>query len=114
MGLPKGMDTGSAWGRASAWGNNTTADGINMGRTHSKDAPYVGASETYSSRRTQDAGIEVNGTVYKVGQGVSHARFGEGVITRLQGSGPEAQVQINFSGVGTKTLVLGMAKLALV
>jgi len=71
----------------------------------------VGSSEGYSSRRTSDAGVEVNGRMFKVGQSVAHPKFGEGVIVSLMGSGQDAQVQVNFGGVGTKTLALAMAKL---
>jgi DNA helicase-2/ATP-dependent DNA helicase PcrA len=112
MGLAKGMDSTPAWGRSSAWIDSESADGVSMGRSRGKDVHgYVGAAETYSSRRTAPAGVEVNGKTYMVGQSVSHPRFGEGVIVHLQGAGLDAQVQINFSGSGTKTLALGVAKL---
>jgi len=112
MGLAKGMDTAPAWGRSSAWIDSESADGVSMGRSRGKDVHgYVGAAETYSSRRTAQAGVEVNGKTFMVGQSVAHPRFGEGVIVHLQGAGQDAQVQINFSGSGTKTLALGVAKL---
>jgi DNA helicase-2/ATP-dependent DNA helicase PcrA len=49
-----------------------------------------------------------------VGQGVRHARFGDGTIIGLAGGGIDAQAQIQFRDVGTKTLALGVAKLDII
>ncbi|MFZ5526958.1 MAG: UvrD-helicase domain-containing protein [Pseudomonadota bacterium] len=48
---------------------------------------------------------------FKVGQGVFHNKFGEGVILTLEGQGPDARVQVNFGRHGTKWLMLSVAKL---
>ena len=40
-----------------------------------------------------------------------HAKFGEGVVTQAEGSGERARVQIRFSNVGSKWLMLGIAKI---
>ncbi len=48
---------------------------------------------------------------YRVGQTVRHARFGEGVIIRLEGSGTDARARINFGAQGVKELLLAIAKL---
>jgi DNA helicase-2/ATP-dependent DNA helicase PcrA len=48
---------------------------------------------------------------FRVGQSVRHARFGEGVIVRLEGSGSDARAKINFGPQGLKELALGIAKL---
>ena len=47
-----------------------------------------------------------------VGQRVSHAKFGEGTVTDFEGQGSHARVQVQFSDVGSKWLVLAYAKLA--
>jgi DNA helicase-2/ATP-dependent DNA helicase PcrA len=47
----------------------------------------------------------------RIGQGVRHAKFGEGVVVRLQGSGNDARAQINFGAFGVKELLLSVAKL---
>jgi DNA helicase-2/ATP-dependent DNA helicase PcrA len=47
----------------------------------------------------------------KVGQNVSHAKFGVGVILAAEGSGERARVQVNFGKQGVKWLELGVAKL---
>ena len=41
-----------------------------------------------------------------------HAKFGEGVIVNLEGSGDDARVQVNFGVHGVKWLLLAVAKLA--
>ena len=51
---------------------------------------------------------------YKLGQGVSHAKFGEGVILQLEGAGAQERVQINFKQVGVKWLMLAYANLEIV
>jgi len=51
------------------------------------------------------------GVPYRVGQSVAHARFGEGVIVGIEGSGDDARVQINFGRQGMKWLALSVAKL---
>jgi DNA helicase-2/ATP-dependent DNA helicase PcrA len=48
---------------------------------------------------------------FRLGQRVLHAAFGEGVILRLRGEGDKVQVEVNFSGVGIKELMLGAANL---
>lgn len=70
--------------------------------SHKVSAPQYKAS-AYASPET------VNG-VY-VGQLVSHAKFGEGMITNLEGSGSHARVQVNFKREGSKWLVMAYANL---
>jgi DNA helicase II / ATP-dependent DNA helicase PcrA len=48
---------------------------------------------------------------YRIGQTVRHAKFGEGVVINLDGSGSDARAQINFGAVGMKWLALSIAKL---
>ncbi|MGR8941846.1 MAG: DNA helicase II [Gammaproteobacteria bacterium] len=48
---------------------------------------------------------------YKLGQRVSHAKFGEGVILQLEGQGAQERAQINFKGAGVKWLMLAYAGL---
>ncbi len=47
---------------------------------------------------------------WKVGQGVRHAKFGQGVVLAYEG-GSDARVQVNFRDAGTKWLALEYAKL---
>ena len=45
------------------------------------------------------------------GQAVFHAKFGEGVVVALEGSGADARAQVNFGRHGMKWLQLSLAKL---
>jgi len=47
----------------------------------------------------------------RVGQSVSHAKFGQGVIVSAEGRGADARVQVNFGSAGMKWLALEFAKL---
>ncbi len=48
---------------------------------------------------------------WRVGQNVSHPKFGSGVIVNCEGHGADARVQVRFSSCGTKWLALEYAKL---
>jgi len=54
---------------------------------------------------------ETDGHSFKVGQMLFHAKFGEGKVLALEGSGDDARIQINFPRHGLKWLALGIAKL---
>jgi DNA helicase-2/ATP-dependent DNA helicase PcrA len=47
----------------------------------------------------------------KIKQKVFHAKFGEGTVLTLEGTGDDARAQINFPRHGTKWLALSVAKL---
>ncbi len=47
-----------------------------------------------------------------VGMQVAHPKFGEGMVTSIEGHGEYARIQINFSNVGSKWLVLAYANLS--
>jgi len=59
---------------------------------------------SYQSKET------VNG-IY-IGQRVIHKKFGEGMVTNLEGSGSHARVQVNFEYEGSKWLVMAYANLS--
>ena len=75
---------------------------------HSVSSPQYRASQYgstgYQSKET------VNG-IY-VGQRVRHTKFGEGIVTNLEGSGSHARVQVNFEHEGSKWLVMAYANLS--
>jgi len=48
---------------------------------------------------------------WRIGQRVSHQKFGEGVVLDIKGGGADGQVQVNFKRAGTKWLALEYAKL---
>jgi len=51
------------------------------------------------------------GTGFRIGQTVMHARFGLGVIVNAEGGGNDARVHVNFGNAGMKWLALSVAKL---
>jgi DNA helicase-2/ATP-dependent DNA helicase PcrA len=46
-----------------------------------------------------------------LGQTVFHTKFGEGVVTVLEGLGADARAQVHFGRHGSKWLALAIAKL---
>ncbi|MEO7254179.1 MAG: UvrD-helicase domain-containing protein [Casimicrobium sp.] len=55
-----------------------------------------------------------NDSGFRIGQQVSHAKFGQGVIINADGSGKNIQVEVNFTEHGIKRLALEYAKLTAV
>lgn len=51
---------------------------------------------------------------FKLGQRVQHVKFGEGVILNFEGNGTQARVQVQFSQVGIKWLMINYAKLSII
>jgi len=49
--------------------------------------------------------------VFRLGQRVRHAKFGEGIVLKYEGSGANARIQVNFNDVGAKWLVAAYANL---
>ena len=60
--------------------------------------------------RPKPASLQSTGT-YKLGQRVSHDKFGEGVVLQMEGYGAQERVQINFKQAGVKWLMLAYANL---
>ena len=63
------------------------------------------------ARRPASAAAGGNGSGFRIGQNVAHARFGPGVVVALEGSGSDARAQIRFEQAGTKWLALSVARL---
>lgn len=87
-----------------AWGQ------ANWRRSDAYGRPSTGGI-TPRAPRSVTSGVSVGDKHFRIGQSVSHARFGEGIIIGLSGAGQDSQAQIQFRDVGTKTLALGVAKL---
>ena len=90
--------------------------GVSAARVNHGDAFGRRATGTISPRtpRGVTSGVTVGDKQFRIGQGVHHARFGDGTIIGLSGSGQDAQAQIQFRDVGAKTLALGIAKLDII
>ena len=59
----------------------------------------------------REAGFADTASPWRVGQSVTHPKFGAGVIINAEGRGSDARVQVNFDRHGTKWLALEFAKL---
>jgi DNA helicase II / ATP-dependent DNA helicase PcrA len=70
------------------------------------------AAPVANARRFGHAVVEDDPGV-KLGQQVSHARFGSGTVVEIEGAGAHARVQVNFDEAGSKWLVLAYANLSL-
>jgi DNA helicase-2/ATP-dependent DNA helicase PcrA len=68
------------------------------------DAPQAGANRIAQGFSHKDIG-------WRIGETVSHQKFGEGVIVNIEGSGGNARAHINFGRHGMKLLDLSIAKL---
>jgi DNA helicase-2/ATP-dependent DNA helicase PcrA len=60
------------------------------------------------------AASQPSGAIWRIGQRVFHQKFGEGVITGVEGGGTDGRVQVNFKHAGSKWLALEYAKLTAV
>ncbi|MBA4327363.1 MAG: DNA helicase II [Polaromonas sp.] len=108
-------------GFAQAYGGGSGA----WGATHSGagDARGGWAAAAFASRKTGGEAFasppvppQRNAPSHglKTGMEVFHAKFGEGRVMMLEGSGDDARAQINFTRHGVKWLALSVAKLTVV
>ncbi|MYM30966.1 UvrD-helicase domain-containing protein [Duganella sp. CY15W] len=72
------------------------------------EAPLVGSDNAIAQKFASKA---IAGSGWRIGESVAHAKFGEGVIVNIEGSGNNARAQINFGAAGMKVLDLSVAKL---
>jgi DNA helicase-2/ATP-dependent DNA helicase PcrA len=75
------------------------------GRTHRDDVIDAAINPT----RPAPSGADALGL--RVGDDVHHAKFGDGVITAIEGEGDKAEAVVHFAGVGEKRLLLAWAPL---
>jgi len=63
------------------------------------------------NHQRKGAPVTKNDSGFALGQRVHHAKFGEGTIINLEGSGEHSRLQVAFQGQGIKWLVAAYAKL---
>ncbi|MBN9430749.1 MAG: UvrD-helicase domain-containing protein [Burkholderiales bacterium] len=97
----EGFGGGARRGAASSFYGAASGTGI----ARDSDVGRLSSAEQRAAARF-DRGVK-----FRVGQNVAHAKFGEGVIVSLEGSGDDARVQVNFGRAGVKWLALSVAKL---
>jgi len=109
---PRNQGFGSGFAREyqSAWERGSGLKSmVGAGRV---DKPaYVAAPvpQTMKQAAAQKVAAEFGGL--RVGKGVFHTKFGEGMLLTLEGSGQDARAQVNFGRHGVKWLALSIAKL---
>ncbi|WP_339899700.1 DNA helicase II [uncultured Gilvimarinus sp.] len=85
-------------------------DEVRIKSTVSRPVRHQSPTQRKQARGTalSDSGSD---TGFRLGQRVSHKKFGAGIIVHFEGSGASTRVQINFDDAGTKWLVVQYAKL---
>ena len=102
----------ASWGGEPDWSSSGFGVRAGLGRA----APYPARTAPGTSVSVSPADVRLaskfdRGLSWRIGQSVAHARFGEGVILGIEGSGSDARVQVNFGKAGVKWLALSVAKL---
>ena len=80
---------------------------VNRQETLSISRPSLYSASTSRNNSTSPA----SDTLFALGQGITHPKFGEGVILNYEGQGANTRVQVNFKRAGSKWLVLQYARL---
>jgi len=85
-------------------------------RSMALDAParrqaHSDNKDTYFPKKEAVAFARREGPGFRIGQNVTHPKFGAGVIVDAEGDGTDARVQVNFGGQGVKWLAVAVAKL---
>ncbi|MES1980606.1 MAG: UvrD-helicase domain-containing protein [Pseudomonadota bacterium] len=117
---PKNQGFGSGLGSmgrgGSAWGDDAGSGGGRKDWASSVFSSRTGASGTSERFANPPVPEQRNGPAHglKAGMNVFHAKFGEGRVQMLEGSGDDARAQINFTRHGVKWLALSVAKLTVV
>ena len=75
-----------------------------------KSVSSTGGYAPAAPKSRMEESVSVGGL--RIGQTVSHIKFGTGMVVSMEGNGDDARVQVNFAGgVGMKWLALAYAKL---
>ncbi len=90
---------------------------INRAGAYANARAYAQAPEAREHRggyvaATCAPGLPDHSSPWRIGQNVTHPKFGNGVIVNAEGRGNDARVQVNFHRNGTKWLALEYAKLS--
>ena len=109
-----GFRSGYAQSYHDAWQRGSGLGGIvGAGRVASRapQAAAAAASATAAVPALASAAERESGSGLRIGQTVLHPKFGEGVITTLEGRGADARAQVSFARHGIKWLALAVARL---
>jgi DNA helicase-2/ATP-dependent DNA helicase PcrA len=72
---------------------------------------YADNKDTYFPKKESFFAKNRDSSGFRIGQNVTHPKFGAGVIVDAEGDGGDARVQVNFGRQGVKWLAVAVAKL---
>jgi DNA helicase-2/ATP-dependent DNA helicase PcrA len=107
VGTNRGRRRASFGGPGSTWGSGSSRGSDTWGGSY--------RAAEHRERRVQDAlktapaGSGAHTKGLRIGDDVSHTKFGEGVIIDLEGAGEKAVATVRFPSVGEKQLLLAWA-----
>jgi DNA helicase-2/ATP-dependent DNA helicase PcrA len=67
--------------------------------------------QSYQTNAVSNSSEQKTAMPWKIGQAVSHAKFGQGVVVSYEGNASDMRIQINFGREGLKWLAMEYAKL---
>jgi DNA helicase-2/ATP-dependent DNA helicase PcrA len=105
MGAGLNYEGGSSYGYSGRSGNGFA------GRVRTSQQSGLGLTAKGPGGSGRAVSLAGHDSGFRIGQNVSHARFGQGVIVALEGSGEDARAQIHFKRDGVKWLALAIAKI---
>jgi DNA helicase-2/ATP-dependent DNA helicase PcrA len=80
--------------------------------SHGKKQAYADNKDTYFPKKEAPTFAKTReDSGFRIGQNVTHPKFGAGVIVDSEGDGGDARVQVNFGKQGVKWLAVAVAKL---
>jgi DNA helicase-2/ATP-dependent DNA helicase PcrA len=80
--------------------------------SHGKKHSYADTKDTFFPKKEAPTFAKTReDSGFRIGQNVTHAKFGAGVIVDSEGDGGDARVQVNFGKQGVKWLAVAVAKL---
>jgi DNA helicase-2/ATP-dependent DNA helicase PcrA len=108
---PKNQGFGSGYGQGSRQGGATSG-----GRSDWAANAFAARSQSVERFASPPVPAQRDAPAHGLTSGVNvfHAKFGEGKVLRLEGTGDDARAQIDFTRHGVKWLALSVAKLTVV
>ena len=84
---------------------------VRLGGKTAAERDFSGNSGGFSGRLDFDPAKMGETPLFAIGQRVRHAKFGEGIVIALEGSGEQTRVQVHFGQGGSKWLLAAVAPL---
>ena len=95
-------------------GRGTPSNNAPAVRPSQKDMAHTRAKEAFKTKTfdpQQFKVVKADSLEYKVGDKVSHVKFGEGTVLEIADGGRDYEVKVEFDRVGVKRMFASFAKL---